>query len=120
MGLGCAKANPQTRIAPGPVQRVKFLSPRRRRALLEKDSPTTEPYQVQVEENVAVPMRDGISLATDLHRPAIGGRPLEGRFPVLLQRTPYDKSAQARRSEAAFFAARSPASVARPVRLHSP
>lgn len=74
--------------------------------MLEKDSPTAESYQVLIEENVGIPMRDGIVLATDLHRPANGGRPAEGKFPVLLQRTPYDKSAEARRLEAAFFAAR--------------
>jgi putative CocE/NonD family hydrolase len=74
--------------------------------LPEKEPPCAGIFQVHLEENVAIPMRDGISLATDLHRPAARGRPIPGRFPVLLQRTPYDKSAEARRREAAFFAAR--------------
>jgi uncharacterized protein len=37
--------------------------------------------------NVAIPMRDGVVLRADVWRP--GG---EGRFPVLVYRTPYDKS----------------------------
>ena len=69
--------------------------------------PTTIPiYQVQTDRNLFVPMRDGVSLATDLHRPALDGTPLDGPFPVLLQRTPYDKSAAARDLEADFYAAR--------------
>ena len=44
-----------------------------------------------VEREVMVPMRDGIRLATDVYRPAAGGRPLDGRLPVILVRTPYDK-----------------------------
>ena len=69
----------------------------------ETDSIPVGRHQVQVDEDVLIPMRDGISLATGLHRPAAGGHPVEGRFPVLLQRTPYDKTAEARRREAAFF-----------------
>ena len=41
-----------------------------------------------VETNVATPMRDGTILYADVYRPAG-----PGPFPVLLQRTPYDKSA---------------------------
>ena len=37
--------------------------------------------------NVAIPMRDGVVLRADVWRPA-----KEGRFPVLVYRTPYDKS----------------------------
>lgn len=41
-----------------------------------------------VERNVAVPMRDGVVLRADLRRPAG-----EGRFPTLVYRTPYGKTA---------------------------
>ena len=41
---------------------------------------------VLVEKNVLVPMRDGIKLAADIYRPMTGGD-----YPVLLQRTPYNK-----------------------------
>ena len=51
------------------------------------------PYQaVLFAENVMVPMRDGIRLATDVYRPARDGAPVEELLPVLLQRTPYGKS----------------------------
>src|SRR5260221_11570370 len=40
--------------------------------------------------------RDGIRLATDIYYPARHGRKVAGRFPVILERTPYDKSAVSR------------------------
>jgi predicted acyl esterase len=43
------------------------------------------------EDNVTVSMRDGVSLATDVYRPALNGR-LLGPFPALMERTPYDKT----------------------------
>jgi uncharacterized protein len=43
------------------------------------------------QEDVMVPMRDGVRLATDIHRPGRDGRPVEDRLPVLMQRTPYGK-----------------------------
>ena len=45
---------------------------------------------VLIESNVPVPMRDGVLLHADVYRPS---RP--GRYPVLLQRTPYDKASPA-------------------------
>jgi len=43
--------------------------------------------------DVMVPMRDGVRLATDIYFPAKNGIALEGRRPVILERTPYRKSA---------------------------
>ncbi len=43
-----------------------------------------------IEKNLMVPMEDGIRLATDVYRPEA-----EGRYPVLVARTPYDKSGMA-------------------------
>ena len=48
-------------------------------------------YDVALSLDVMVPMRDGVLLATDIHRPAINGAPAPGRFPVILERTPYGK-----------------------------
>ena len=63
------------------------------------------PYDVvRTEENLMIPMRDGVRLATDIYRPAIDGEPLAEALPVLLQRTPYDKSGE-RLVEAAEFLA---------------
>jgi len=46
-----------------------------------------EKYEVMVERNVAATMRDGVTLRADIYRPKA-----EGKFPVLLVRTPYDKT----------------------------
>ena len=43
-----------------------------------------------------VAMRDGVRLATDIYRPARDGKPIEGRFPVIIERTPYDKTVPSR------------------------
>jgi putative CocE/NonD family hydrolase len=48
-------------------------------------------YDVIVSKNVMVPMRDGVGLAIDIYRPALNGLPVEGKFPVILERTPYNK-----------------------------
>ena len=42
---------------------------------------------IVIEKDVPVPMRDGVVLYADVYRPAAAGR-----YPVILQRTPYDKS----------------------------
>src|SRR5712664_4785603 len=44
-------------------------------------------HEVTVERNVAAKMRDGVTLRADIYRPKA-----EGKFPVLLVRTPYDKT----------------------------
>jgi putative CocE/NonD family hydrolase len=63
---------------------------------------------MRVERDLMVGMRDGVGLATDVYRPASGGP-----FPVLLERTPYDKSAASRSERTAMSAApRSRAEVA--------
>ena len=45
-----------------------------------------EELGVITERNVPVPMRDGVILRADVHRPDRGGP-----YPVLVQRTPYGK-----------------------------
>jgi putative CocE/NonD family hydrolase len=57
---------------------------------------------VLVDSNVMIPSRDGIRLSTRLYRPAANGAPVQGRFPILLQRTPYDLTTSAKDAE--FFA----------------
>ena len=50
-------------------------------------------YGIMVSRDVMVEMRDGVRLATDIYRPADpDGSPAEGRFPVIIGRTSYDKS----------------------------
>jgi uncharacterized protein len=63
---------------------------------------------IVVERDLMVPARDGVLLATDIYRP--DG---VGPFPVLLERTPYDKSAPSRSERtAAVSIPRSRAEVA--------
>src|SRR6266436_10016457 len=45
-----------------------------------------ETYEVSLERGVTANMRDGVILRADVYRPKA-----DGQFPVLLQRTPYDK-----------------------------
>jgi putative CocE/NonD family hydrolase len=56
-------------------------------------------YEVTVDDEVAVPMRDGVKLSTDIYRPAA-----DGAFPVILVRTPYKKEMSD--LQARFFARR--------------
>src|SRR5262245_2281691 len=45
-------------------------------------------HQVRMEPNVWIPMRDGVRLSTDLYFP----EGVDGKLPVALIRTPYDKA----------------------------
>src|SRR5215469_10401542 len=47
----------------------------------------TAKYEVIVERGVTAKMRDGVTLRADVYRPKA-----DGKFPVLLVRTPYDKT----------------------------
>jgi hypothetical protein len=44
-----------------------------------------------VERDIMTPMRDGVCLASDIYRPAREGNAIPGQFPVILERTPYNK-----------------------------
>ena len=52
-------------------------------------SPTT----VRFDQNVVIPMRDGTNTYADVYRPSDAGK-----HPVLMTRTPYDKSSAASRT----------------------
>jgi putative CocE/NonD family hydrolase len=60
---------------------------------------STAKYEVRHERDVGVPMRDGAKLLTDLYRPGA-----EGKFPVILIRTPYKKDMM--EPQAAYYARR--------------
>jgi len=55
-----------------------------------------EPYDVALTSDVMVSMRDGARLATDVYHPARNGKPVPGRLPVILERTPYGKTVVSR------------------------
>jgi uncharacterized protein len=58
-------------------------------------------YQVHVELNLQVQMRDGVNLAADVYRPQA-----EGKYPALLMRTYWGKHEPAKIQSALYFAAR--------------
>lgn len=66
-----------------------------RKVVLSRSEPE---FDVVIQRDVMVPMRDGAHMATDIYRPARDGQMMEGRFPVLLNRTPYNKVENERNS----------------------
>ena len=44
-------------------------------------------YEIQMERDITARMRDGVILRADVFRPKT-----EGTFPVIMQRTPYNKA----------------------------
>jgi len=71
-------------------------------------------YDVLVQKNVPVPMRDGVNLAADLYLPAKDGAVVEGRFPAVMERTPYDKENKV--NDGRYFARRGYVAVMQDVR----
>jgi len=62
-------------------------------ALAPAGAQTEASYELAPKQKAMVAMRDGVRLATDIYRPARNGSPVEGKFPVVLERTPYNKDA---------------------------
>ncbi len=50
-------------------------------------APASTPIDIVIQHDVPLKMRDGITLYADIYRPTSSGK-----FPVILMRTPYDKS----------------------------
>jgi len=64
-------------------------------------------FDVALEKDLSVEMRDGTLLATDLYLPTEDERPVKKKLPTILQRTPYDKEAPSRvRDLGEWFASR--------------
>lgn len=53
-------------------------------------------FDMVIESDVMITMRDGVRLATDIYLPVFGGKVLPGPLPAILERTPYDKTAPSR------------------------
>lgn len=64
----------------------------------QSTAPAPDSYAVTVQAGVRAKMRDGVSLVADIYRPKA-----EGKFPVLLTRTPYNRRDPA---TGIFFASR--------------
>ena len=72
---------------------------------MPQNEPFEGPYEaVDVERDVRVPMRDGVTLATDLYFPAVETGRVDDAFPALIQRIGYGKSGAARVEEAEALA----------------
>ncbi len=71
-------------------------------------------YEVVVEKDVMVPMRDGVRLATDVYLPAKDGAAIAQKLPTILERRPYNKDGCA--SSGRYYAARGYAFVAQDTR----
>jgi putative CocE/NonD family hydrolase len=63
------------------IAAVPLIAPRASRA--------DETFAVIIQRGVAIKMRDGATLHADIYRPKA-----DGKFPVILTRTPYDKSGE--------------------------
>ncbi|MBM4185977.1 MAG: CocE/NonD family hydrolase [Gemmatimonadetes bacterium] len=98
------------RLAAGSVVAVLVAGPARAQ---DRFAPPAPQNEYGMENNVPVPMRDGVTLAADLYLP----KSAAGRFPVILLRTPYNKdSYRGSTGPAEFFAARGFAVVSQDVR----
>ena len=73
-------------------------------------------YDVLIERNVMTPMADGVRLAADIYFPALHGSRAAGTFPVILERTPYNKAAPIQVTKAKYFARRGYVCVIQDVR----
>ena len=72
------------------------------------------PYEIIVRKNVMIATRDGVKLATDIYLPGRNGVVAPGRFPAILERTPYNKDGS--QSWASYFVPRGYVTVAQDVR----
>ena len=73
-------------------------------------------HDVMIRKDVMVEMRDGVKLAADIYFPSVGGEIAEGQFPVILERTPYDKSAPRQVTNMKYYARRGYVGVIQDVR----
>jgi len=63
-------------------------------------------YDLAIMKDAMVNMRDGVRLATDVYRPAREGGIIEGKFPTIFERTPYNKEQTGMVEKAEYFVKR--------------
>jgi len=78
-----------------------FVKKQPSHAWAQSSSSAQATYDVRIDFGVWVPMRDGVRLSADVYRPAA-----EGKFPVILLRTPYNKNGKRALETGRYFAAR--------------
>lgn len=67
--------------------------------------------EIQIDRDVRIPMRDGITLSADIYRPE-----QEGKFPAIVVRTPYLKTSAQIHDNACYFASNGYAYIVMDVR----
>ncbi len=67
-------------------------------------APSEARFEVAASKDVMIEMRDGVKLAADVYRPSRNGAAVDGKFPTLMERTPYNKAGGA--GTASFFVPR--------------
>lgn len=78
---------------------------------------SAQQYEAMCQPNTWIPMRDGTRLAADIYFPAHSqSERAAGPFPVLLERTPYDKAAAGNTRTGCYFARRGYVCVMQDVR----
>ena len=77
---------------------------------------SAQEYDVAIHRDVPISMPDGVTLFADLYFPALGGEQLPGKWPMLLERSPYDKGRVVYSANGRFFAKRGYVSVVQDVR----
>ncbi len=60
---------------------------------------TREAYDSFALQTTMAPMRDGVKLSTDIYLPAKSGKPVQAKYPVLIERTPYNKAGRKKTGE---------------------
>ena len=73
-------------------------------------------YDCVADTHHGVSMRDGSVLYADVYRPALSGQAVEGKWPVLLERTPYNKDRLSYSVSGRYFAKRGYVYVVQDVR----
>jgi uncharacterized protein len=58
-------------------------------------------HKIRMQHNVRIPMRDGVTLSADIYRPAA-----DGKYPVILVRTPYSNNTAGGVDQSRWFAER--------------
>ena len=82
---------------------LSFAGRREGKAFLHYDEASLSPpgFRVRMENNVRIPMRDGVELSADIYRPDA-----EGKFPTVLLRIPYSNDQPRLHVRGRFFAER--------------
>ncbi len=92
-------------VLPALVLLLELLAPRTGAQVAAPAASEAE-FGVSLSKTVMVPARDGTRLATDIYFPARDGAVAEGRFPTLMERTPYGKNGSRFEAVGRYFASR--------------